>query len=208
MGNPFLKQTIINQVDTGATWASGGHRAELTMFYSEATDFMLPVFRPDPDGANLLTQARSIANLNATIWGVEFDGTLTLPAHLTLTGMLAYSEGRNLTSGRPLAEIPPLRGRLGLQYDDRQLFGGISQMLVARQNRFDPTLNETSMPGYGITDLNLGGRYKGFTFTVKLNNLLDIRYVQPLSYQRDPLTMAVRIPESGRNVTLTASYRF
>ncbi|QOX77432.1 TonB-dependent receptor [Trichlorobacter lovleyi] len=208
LGNPFLRQTVVHQVDAGVTWVSGRHHAELTTFYSQATDFILPVSRPDPDGTNPLTPARSTTNLNATIWGVEFDGTLQLPAYCKLSGMVAYSEGRNRTSGRPLAEIPPLRGRLALQYDDRRFFAGISQTLVARQNRFDATLNETSMPGYCVTDLHLGTRYNGFTITAAVNNLFDSSYVQPLSYQRDPLTMAVRIPESGRNFALSASYRF
>lgn len=208
IGNPFLRQTVLHQVDTGVNWAADGHCAGLTVFYGTATDFILPTALPDPDGPSPLMPARSTTNLNATIWGVEFDGTAALTADLALKVMIAYSEGENNSSGRPLAEIPPLRGHLGLQYDDRRFFGGISQRLVARQNRFDPTLNETSMPGYCVTDLNLGGRYKGAVVTVKINNLFDVRYVQPLSYQRDPLTAAVRIPEYGRNITLTASYRF
>lgn len=205
LGNPFLKNTVLHQVDSGAIWTSqAGDRAELTFFYGQADNFVLPVQRVVAGQP----QARSTTNLNATIWGVEFDGVLQLPAQLKLTGMLAYSEGRNLTNNRPLAEVPPLRGRLALQYDDRTFFGSVSQSLVARQNRFDSSLNETSMPGYGVTDLTLGARYSGFVVTATINNLCDIRYVQPLSYQRDPLGMAVRIPENGRNFTLSASYRF
>ena len=122
--------------------------------------------------------------------------------------MLSYSEGENQNSNRPLAEIPPLRGRLGIKYDNRYVFAGVNQTLVARQNRFDTTLNETSMPGYAVTDLQAGGRYKGITLTVNLNNLFDARYVMPLYYQRDPISPTARIPENGRNVTMTASYRF
>lgn len=207
-GNPLLNQTVVNQVDIGANWAAGGHSAELTLFYSAAADFILPVYRPDPDGTGPLQQARSLDNIDATIWGAELDGVLQLPANLKLTAMIAYGEGYNRSSHRPLAEIPPLRGRLGLLYDDRQLFGGISQTLVAPQHRYDATLNETAMPGYGVTDLHVGARCKGFVVSVKLQNLFDIRYVQPLSYQRDPIGMGGRIPENGRNVMLTASYRF
>lgn len=211
VGNPFLKQTVVKQVDIGASWEAGGHRATFSAFYSEADDFILPVrralFATLPDSLPP-SPARSTANLDAAIWGVELDGTVQLPVNLRVLGMVSYSEGRNRASGQPLAEIPPLRGRLALQYDDRTFFGGVSQTLVARQNRFDPTLNETSMPGYGVTDLSMGGRYKGFVVSVMLNNLFDIRYVQPLSYQRDPISPAVRIPENGRNFLLTASYRF
>jgi len=207
LSNPFLRQTVVNQIDTGASWAAGGHRAEVTFFYGEATDFILPVKR-DPDGIGPIVQARSTTNLDATIWGVEFDGVLQLSADLKLTAMLSYSQGENQASHRPLAEIPPLRGHLGLKYDNRYFFAGIRETLVARQNRFDPTLNETSIPGYVVTDLNLGGRYKGLTLTASLNNLFDCRYVMPLYYQRDPISMAVRIPENGRSFTLSTSYRF
>lgn len=204
VSNPFLQQTVVNQIDTGASWSMAGHRAELTFFYGEATDFILPVRRL----GGALPQARSTTNLDAVIWGVECEGTVQLPADLKFSAMLSYSQGENRTSSRPLAEIPPLRGRLGLKYDNRYLFAGINQTLMARQNRFDTTLNETSMPGYAVTDLQAGGRYKGITLTVSLNNLFDARYVMPLYYQRDPLNPTARIPENGRNVTMTASYRF
>jgi len=207
VSNPFLQQTAVHQIDTGASWSAGGHRAELIFFYGKATDFILPVKR-DPDGSGPIVQARSTTNLNAIIWGVECEGTVQLPADLKLSAMLSYSEGENQNSNRPLAEIPPLRGRLGIKYDNRYVFAGINQTLVARQNRFDTTLNETSMPGYAVTDLQAGGRYKGITLTVSLNNLFDARYVMPLYYQRDPLSPTARIPENGRNVTMTASYRF
>lgn len=204
VSNPFLQQTVVNQIDTGASWAMGGHRAELTFFYSEASNFILPVRRL----GGTLPQARSTTNLDAVIWGIECEGTVQLPADLTFSAMLSYSEGENQSSARPLAEIPPLRGRLGIKYDNRYLFAGINQTLMARQNRFDTTLNETSMPGYAVTDLQAGGRYKGITLTVSLNNLFDARYVMPLYYQRDPISPTARIPENGRNVTMTASYRF
>jgi iron complex outermembrane recepter protein len=204
VGNPFLNQTAISQVDLGGSWAADGHRAEFTFFYGTASDFILPVKRL----SSTLAQARSATNLNAAIWGVECEGALKLPEDLMLTAVLSYTEGENRTNGRPLAEIPPLRGQLGIKYDNRRFFAGITQIIMARQNRFDPTLNETSMPGYGVTNLQAGGRFKGVTLTVAINNLFDARYVMPLYYQRDPISMAARIPENGRNVSLTASYRF
>jgi iron complex outermembrane recepter protein len=204
VGNPMLRQTVVNQIDLGSVWAADGHRAEFAFFYGEASDFILPVKRI----SSTLQQARSTTNLDAILWGIECEGTLKLPADLMLTAMVSYSEGENRSNGRPLAEVPPLRGHLGLKYDNRRFFAGIHEILVARQNRFDPSLNETSMPGYAVTNLQVGGRYKGFTLTANLNNLFDARYVMPLYYQRDPLAMTARIPENGRNVTVTASYRF
>lgn len=204
VSNPFLQQTVVNQIDTGVSWARGGQQVEATFFYGEATNFILPVKRL----SSSLPQARSTTNLNAVIWGVECEGIVQLPADLKFSAMLSYSEGENRSSNRPLAEVPPLRGRLGLAYDNRRFFASINQTLVARQNRFDATLNETSIPGYAVTDLQAGCRYNGFTLTAKLNNLFDTRYVMPLYYQRDPLSPTARIPENGRNFTLSASYRF
>ncbi|GEM_PF-1487743 len=208
VSNPFLRQTVVNQLDAGIRWkAEEGHTAELAAFYGEATDFILPVKR-DPDGTGPVLQARSTTNIDAIIWGIEFDGSLQLMTKLKLSAMVSYSEGENKSNHRPLAEVPPLRGRLGIKYDNSHFFAGVSEILVARQNRFDPTLNETSMPGYAITNLNLGGRYKGFVLTGSLNNIFDCRYVMPLYYQRDPISMASRIPENGRNFTIMASYKF
>lgn len=203
IGNPFMKQTVLHQIDAGAVWTAGRYRAELTAFYGWADNYILPVKRT---GGSM--DARSADNVDATVWGVEFAAEVQLPAHLKADVMTAYTEGESLSHGRPLAEMPPLRGRLRLRYDDRRFFAGISQMLVARQNRFDPALTETSMPGYGVTDLQFGMRHKGLTLTAALTNLFDIRYVQPLGYQRDPNIIGVRIPESGRSFLLSATYRY
>lgn len=203
-GNPFLRQTVLHQGDIGAVWTAGGLRAELLAFYGTATDFILPV-RLSPTG---FAVARSAANIDADIWGIEFDGTMQLTPQLKAVAMVSYSEGRNNSNGRPLAEIPPLRGRLALRYDNRRFFAGISEVLVARQNRFDPTLGETSQPGYLLTNLQLGGRWNGFMLSVDLTNLFDVRYVMPLYYQRDPVAETARIPENGRTVGFRLSYRY
>lgn len=204
VGNPFLRQTVLHQGDVGAVWTVGGIRAELLAFYGSATDFILPV-RLSPAG---VSTARSATNVDATIWGVEFDGSVQLTPQLKAVAMVSYSEGYNNSSGLPLAEIPPLRGRLALRYDNRRFFVGVSEVLVARQNRFDPTLNETSQPGYLLTNLQLGGRWNGFMLSVDLSNLFDVRYVMPLYYQRDPVAETARIPENGRTVSFRLSYRY
>lgn len=204
IGNPFLRPTALHQVDLGGVWSRGGHRIELLLFYGQADDFIMPVRRT----SSTLTQARSAENIKAVIWGVEADASVRLAEQLQMQLMLTYNQGENRSSGSPLAEMPPLRGRVGLRYDYRRFFATISEVLVARQNRFDPAQGERSQPGYAVTDLQLGGRWQGFTATLAVNNLFDLRYVMPLYYQRDPIAASARIPENGRTITGTISYRY
>ena len=81
-------------------------------------------------------------------------------------------------------------------------------MFAAAQDRVDTDLNEAPTPGYGLMHLRVGGELKKVRVTVALDNVFNRFYVQHNSFQRDPYRTGVRVPEPGRNLYASISYRF
>jgi iron complex outermembrane receptor protein len=205
VGSPFLDPPVVTEADAGIRVGHDRAGMELTLFYSDVQDYILPgyIF-----SANLNKAARTAVNVDADIMGVEAEGYVVPIRGLRLGGGLSYGRGENRTTGHPLAEMQPLRGSVSLRYDGGHYFVAVTENMAARQERIDPLLKETETGGFAVTNLSLGYRFRSFALTAGVNNLFDKQYYLPLAYMRDPVNMSVRIPETGRNWYLTASCRF
>ena len=53
-----------------------------------------------------------------------------------------------------------------------------------------------------------GMKYKGLSISAGVENVFDRLYLEHLSYQRDPFSSGVKIPEIGRNLYLNLSWTF
>jgi iron complex outermembrane receptor protein len=208
VGNPFLEAPQVTEIDAGFRLASDRAGLEVTLFYSDIRDYILPKKIDDPDETGPLLAARTGSNFDADIRGVEAEGHLQLLKGLRLSGGLSYGRGENRTTDHPLAEMQPLRGTLSLRYDGGRYFASITENMAARQDRIDPLLKETETAGFATTNVRFGYRLKVFSLVAGVNNLFDKQYYLPLAYMREPINPSVRIPETGRNWFLTASCRF
>jgi iron complex outermembrane receptor protein len=153
--------------------------------------------------------------VDATLTGGELAWAVPLlHPSLALGGDLSYVRGRHdgnaalgIAAG-PLAEMPPLRGRVFARFDDARLFGSAEWLLAADQDRVDASLNESRTPGWGVVNLAAGLRLTRARLTLGVANLFDRLYVEHLSYQRDPFRSGARVPEPGRSLFASASLRF
>jgi iron complex outermembrane recepter protein len=198
-GNPFLDATRNNEADLEIKYATDRFYVKAAVFNSNLKDFI-----------NLVQSGtvRSFANIDANIWGAEFGSQFVLPYDLFLRGSLSYTEGENTTEGRPLSEIPPLKGMLALRYDVNRWFVEVAENFSSSQHRVDTALNEVPTAGWVTTDLRAGFNYKALYVYGGVYNLLDKYYYSHLSFQRDPFASGVKVPENGRNFYLTVSYKF
>jgi iron complex outermembrane receptor protein len=114
---------------------------------------------------------------------------------------------KNINSSR-VAEIPPLKTRLALRYDKGMYFGEVETILSATQSRVDRDLKEEKTSGYGVVNVKVGGNFRGFTLTAGIDNVLDKKYFEHLSYQRDPFRSDFKVPEPGRTFYVNVSYTF
>ncbi|GAB4561352.1 MAG: TonB-dependent receptor [Geothermobacteraceae bacterium] len=205
LGNPTLDASRNNQVDVGAKWSGSRLFASLSLFANRVSDYIYVVEQDDPDGTGPLIRARTYRNVDASFVGAEFSSQLALPFDLFAQASLSWVEAENEESGQPLAEIPPLSGRIALRRDNGIWFVELAERFADRQDRTDPSLNEEETPGWAVTDIKAGADLGIWRLTGGVSNLFDRQYFSHLSYQRDPFASGVKVPETGRFAWLRLS---
>jgi iron complex outermembrane receptor protein len=109
-----------------------------------------------------------------------------------------------LPSGTPLPRIPPLRGRVGLDFNYRGLSVKPEAVMTRDQDELFP--GETRTAGYTVFNVvasyTLPRQHFAHIFSVNAYNLGDRLYRNHLSFIKE------LAPEMGRGVRLTYTMRF
>lgn len=213
VGNPELKPSKNTELDLGIKYSTDRTLIKATAFYSYVQDYITVHNQFSPLRNK---SARSYENVDAQFFGGEVDLRLSLTQGLFLFGGMSYVQARKETKPDPLknirssrvAEIPPLKTRLALRYDKGMYFGEVETILSATQNRVDTDLKEEKTSGYGVVNVKVGGNFRGFTLSAGIDNVLDKKYFEHLSYQRDPFRSDFKVPEPGRTFYVNVSYTF
>ena len=203
-----------NQLDVGMVYNSGKLSASLSGFYSKINDYLM--VQSNYTKAALMgmgTRTTAIVrNVDATTWGGEAGIAYALAEAWKVDASLAYVHGDNDSDNTPLAQLPPLEGRLGLNYDNKVWSAGALLRLVSEQDRID--VNKGNIvgqdigrtAGFGIFSLNAGYRpKKGVLVSGGIDNLLDKTYAEHISRAGAMVAgfdQTVRINEPGRNIWL------
>ncbi|HPC83379.1 MAG TPA: TonB-dependent receptor [Thermoanaerobaculaceae bacterium] len=134
---------------------------------------------------------------NARIEGAELDLQAGLSARWTAFGSVAYARGTDERTDEPLPLIAPLKGRLGVRYEQSRFWGEVAARLVARNDRVAPGYEKT--PGFAVYDLRLGYRLEaGLVLQAAVENFTDKAYAEPFNLRLEP----------GRNLRASIGYRF
>jgi iron complex outermembrane receptor protein len=220
VGNPELKPSRNTELDLGIKHSTDRALIKATAFYSYVQDYITVHNQSKVNSVPgvMNSQARSYENVDAQFFGGEVDLRLSLTQEFFLFGGTSYVQARKETKPGPpkninssnVAEIPPLKTRLALRYDKGIYFGEVETVLSATQSRVDTDLREEKTSGYGAVNVKVGGNFKGFTITAGIDNVLDKKYFEHLSYLRNPFAMppSVKVPEPGRTFYINASYTF
>lgn len=216
VGDPRLKPARNTGADVSLDYRWDGITVRATLFRDRVQDF-ITVY--DQRRLNMVPGvmnpvAKSYANVDAVLKGGELSASVALWGRFFVHADAAYVRGTQ--DPRPeigirsdnMPEMPPLWGRAAARYDDGRFWAELEGVFSAAQDEVDTDLKEEPTPGWGICNLRLGLRWKGFSVTASANNLFDRYYVEHLSYQRDPFRSGVRVPEPGRNITLTVGWRY
>jgi iron complex outermembrane receptor protein len=206
VGNPDLDPTRNNQIDLGAKISGESYYLNASVFYSYLDDFINVTSISAENSA--LPPARSYVNIDAKMYGGELAGQAALPLDLYFTGSLSYVRGKDRDSKENLSEIPPLMGNVALRYDVGTYFVEITERFSDKQTHVDDSLNEEETPGWAVTDIKAGAELGRWTITGGVNNVFDKFYETYLSYQRDPFSSGVKVPETGAFGYLTVACTF
>lgn len=211
--NFYLKPEKNTQLDTGLIYRSGKLNTSLSMFYADINDFIL--FK-NADSST----TKTAENVDASLYGGEIDASYSLNKNWTATASLAYVHGDNDSDHRPLAQIPPLEGTLGLKYHHDKVEAGLLWRGVQAQTRYD--LNSGSETGYdlgassgfGILSANVAYKVnKEITVAAGVDNIFDKNYAEFISRSGTAIpalgiASSFRVNEPGRTIWVKASYRY
>jgi iron complex outermembrane receptor protein len=204
-----LKTEKTLQWDSGLQYQGDGLNAWTSIYVGRIADFILFDYR----------QASSRAsNVNAVVMGGEAGASWDFAPHWSLEGSLNYAWGENRSDGQPLPQIPPLEGRLAVNYSREQWSTGLTWRMVASQHRVAPDKgNVTGRDSGPSAGFGVMSWYAGYAFThnfearVGIDNLFNHNYSEHLNLagvSQFGYASTQRIPEPGRTWWLNMEYQF
>ncbi len=208
VGNPNLKKVKNNEFDAGFEYYWDLFGVKGNIFYSDLTDYIY--LTKIQNGAP--KPALSYQNIDAHIYGGDINAVGMLTDTVSIEFGAAYQRGKK-DSGKykdsDLAEIPPLKTRLALKYDNGSLYIIAEEIYAARQSNVDADLNEQPTKSYFVTNIKAGYTIKNrASINIGIDNLFDKNYYTHLSYLRDPFRAGIKVPEPGRFFYMNVRFMF
>jgi hypothetical protein len=205
VGFPALKKERATQMDVSAMADYGYVTGRASAFYSWINDYNTYVtFGVDPPTGAQILLAQNTAL--ATLTGFELYGDYATDDITTLFASMQYVQGTDRVIDRPLTQIYPLQGRLGIRWADPEPTNDwgleLGMRMVAAQNRIgylrdniggDPTSVpvEARTPGFWTSYLR--GYYnlsEQIHLVGGIDNMFDRTYIEHLDLrlQGPPVT--------------------
>jgi iron complex outermembrane receptor protein len=217
------------QLDAGVLHRQGAVSGSLALFVNGISDFILiesnyaktsmSTGSTMGGGMGGMTQRTTTItrNVSASSWGAEATLAWETTKRLKLDASLAYVRGTNDTDARPLAQLPPLEGRLVLRYATERWSVAALTRLVAAQDRY--AINQGNIVGqdlgptasFGVFSLNGGFRLaRWLNLTAGVDNLFDSTYAEFISRNGAMVpgyVTTTRINEPGRTLWVKLDLR-
>lgn len=201
IGDTNLRREVGDGIDLSLRQASDRFRGEFHYFFYNLRDFifLLPSGEVE-DGLPVAEYSQG----DSRFFGAELDLSVGLHHNLWLNAGLDYVNAELKDTNTPLPRIPPLRGRVGFDFQYKG-FRLNPEVLMARdQDRL--FINETRTPGYGVVNVlasyTVARQHSAHIFSVNGFNLGDKLYFNHLSFIKN------FAPEIGRGVRFTYTVRF
>ncbi|HKO42116.1 MAG TPA: TonB-dependent receptor [Pyrinomonadaceae bacterium] len=208
IGNSGLTREMGNGLDFGVRHSSNKVRFEANGFLYHIKDFIFlaPLDR-DGDGVVDIEDDLVVAEYqqgDSRYAGVEASLSAALHSKLWLVAGLDYVNAELTETNTPLPRIPPLRGRIGLEFRHQGLLLNPEVVIAADQNRLFPL--ETRTAGYAVFGLSgsylIARGHAAHIISFNAFNLADRLYRNHLSFIKE------FAPEMGRGLRVTYTLRF
>ena len=201
IGDPTLDAETGNGADLSLRHDFGRARATVNYFYYDFDSFIFPFATGDvEDGLRTI----EFTLLDARFTGGEATFDLNLHSSLWLNLAADYVNAKGKSTNSPLPRIPPLRGKIGLDYHWKNV-SLKPQVIVVNQQHLNFT-GETRTPGYAVWNLkatySIPQTTMAHQFAVDVFNIGDRLYRNHSSFIKD------LAPEIGRGIRLSYTVRF
>ena len=207
VGNPGLEAAQHHQLDLGLVWANPKYSLSLTTF-ADWTDDLIIRDRAHSQAGVLKNDSASIyRNVDGRRLGIEAEGHLLFDHGLFVTATASWVQGDNLTDNRPLAQTPPLEGRLVGGWTSGRWSVTTVMRWAARQTRVDDDpstgsgLDFGQTPGWAVLDLRGSvDLCETLSFQIGFANIFDRTYAVHLNRANlfDP--SPIQVNEPGQSV--------
>jgi len=119
---------------------------------------------------------------HSNIMGIEFESGWQLNRQFSFINNLTWLYGKNLENDEPMRRIPPLNGKLAMQYNQSGIFGEAEFLFAAKQDRLsggdidDHRIPDGGTPGWSVLNLKAGYSWKTISLNAGLHNLFNKAY--------------------------------
>ena len=211
IGNPDIKPEKHNQFDIGIAKTTDKYSANATAYFDKVSDYILRDGARGQDGILLSDNADIYRNVDAELYGIEAEAKIKLNSKLDLSTSLATVHASNTSDNRPIAQTPPLNGKLQLDYKTSKWGLGSRIRFASHQGRID-TLSKQEVgetAGYGVLDLYGNTKInKSLSLRYGIDNLFDKNYTEHSSRSNLLDNNAIKVNESGRTAWLKLTAEF
>jgi len=219
VGTPDLDQTTNYEVDLGMENQYDSFTLKTKLFYSMLKDYIYyNSSKPKVLTGATFTQ-NAFENIDASIYGIDITGSYYPFDTLYFDFGLAYQRGKKdtLTSNQTddnLAEIPPLKGNVALNYLYYQESKATVEFVGADSwKNYDAENGEQELASWGIMNLKVDHKFPyGFGLAAGVDNVFDKTYAVSNTYKDLTLLSGggdvMLMNEPGRYYYVNASYSF
>ena len=176
-GNSELDQTKNYEVDLGFDKTIGNFNIKPKLFYSVLKDYIYNTG---------VSNGTTFENIDAKIYGLDISGLYAITDNFSLDYGMAYQRGKKDedVADRDLAEIPPLKANLALNYELEKAKYTAEVIAVDRWDSFDDSAREQELGGYAVVNLKYTNQlHKNIGLTLGLDNIFDKTYASTNTYQ-------------------------
>ncbi len=116
------------------------------------------------------------------IQGIETSGNILIINNLRLEGALAWQHGQNVTDDEPLRRIPPVFGKVGLNYSQEKWRVTLETLFAGKQDRLaagdkaDNRIPVGGTPAWQVVNLHGSWSWKMLTLRAGFWNILNADY--------------------------------
>ena len=173
-GNSTLEQTKNYEADVGFDKTIGTFNIRPKLFYSVLKDYIY--------------NSGTFENIDAKIYGLDVSGFYFMTENFSLDYGMAYQRGKKdgeyTGNDKDLAEIPPLKGNLALNYEMNKSKYTAEVVAVDSWDSYDSSAREQELSGYAVFNLKYTNQlHKNIGLTLGVDNVLDKTYASTNTYQ-------------------------
>jgi iron complex outermembrane receptor protein len=170
--NNDLEDTKNYEADLGFDKTIGAFNIRTKLFYSVLKDYIY--------------NTGSFENIDAKIYGLDISGFYFMTENLSLDYGLAYQRGKKDGSytDKDLAEIPPLKANLALNYEQNKAKYTAEVVAVDSWDSYDSSADEQELSSYAVFNIKYTNQlHKNVSLTLGMDNLFDKTYASTNTYQ-------------------------